>query len=61
MLGLGSTVEIEARLAILVASGYSRHEARHLGIPADLPFLEKPYGIQMLADAVDQTLQSRAR
>ena len=46
-------------LAILVASGYSRYEAQHLGMPAGVPFLEKPYTIQMLADAVDQTLQSR--
>ena len=47
------------RLAILVASGYSRQEAQHLGIPADWPVLEKPYTLQMLADAVDNALEPR--
>jgi PAS domain S-box-containing protein len=49
------------RLAILVVSGYSRHEAQRLGMPADLPFLAKPYTIKRLASAVDQAMQSRAR
>ena len=48
-------------LAILVVTGYSWHEAQHLGMPGDLPFLEKPYTIQTLADAVDKALQSRLR
>ena len=46
-------------LAFLVVSGFSRSEAEHLGIPADVPFLEKPYTIQTLAGAVDKALQSR--
>jgi PAS domain S-box-containing protein len=49
------------RLAILVVSGYSRFEAQRLGMPADLPFLEKPYTIKRLAGAVDRALQSCAR
>ncbi len=48
------------RLPILVVSGYNRDEAQHLGIPADLPFLGKPYTIETLADAVDKALESRA-
>jgi PAS domain S-box-containing protein len=48
------------RLPILVVTGFSRYEAHQLGIPRDLPFLEKPYTIQMLAEAVDKTLQSGA-
>jgi two-component system cell cycle sensor histidine kinase/response regulator CckA len=46
-------------LAVLVASGYSRYEALSLGIPDDLPFVEKPYTVQRLAIAVENALQAR--
>jgi signal transduction histidine kinase len=46
------------RLPILVVTGFSRHEAQELGIPRDQPFLEKPYTIQLLAEAVDRVLQA---
>jgi CheY-like chemotaxis protein len=44
------------RLAILVASGYNREEARRLGIPDDLPFLDKPYTLQALGRAIEKAL-----
>jgi PAS domain S-box-containing protein len=44
------------KLAILVVTGLGRYEAHRLGIPGDLPFLEKPFTIQMLAGAVDKAL-----
>lgn len=44
------------RLPILIASGYNRSEAQRLGLPEDLPFLEKPYTIQALAAAVASAL-----
>ena len=46
-------------VAFLIVSGYSEDEVHNLGIPADVPFLEKPYTIQTLADAVYKALQSR--
>ena len=46
-------------LPILVVTGYSRYEAYELGIPRDLPFLEKPYTVRMLAESVDKILQPR--
>ncbi|MCU1303263.1 MAG: signal transduction histidine kinase, nitrogen specific, NtrB, partial [Candidatus Sulfotelmatobacter sp.] len=46
-------------LAVLVASGYGRYEALRLGIPDHLPFIEKPYTIQMLATAVEKALRAR--
>jgi CheY-like chemotaxis protein len=49
------------KLAVLVASGYNRLEALRLGIPGELPFLEKPYTAQTLAAAVDKALKARAR
>jgi two-component system, cell cycle sensor histidine kinase and response regulator CckA len=48
-------------LAFLVVSGYSRVEAEHLGIPPDIPFLQKPYTIETLASAVDRALQPHVR
>ena len=47
-------------MAFLIVSGYSEDEVHNLGIPADVPFLEKPYSIQTLTDAVDKTLHLRA-
>ena len=47
-------------LAVLVNSGCSRQEARRLGIPDDLPFIEKPYTVQRLAAAVEKVLKARA-
>jgi DNA-binding NtrC family response regulator len=49
------------KLAVLVASGYSRQEAKRLGIPGDLPYIEKPYTAQMLAAAVAKALKGHAR
>ncbi len=43
-------------LPILVASGYNREEARRLGIPDDLPFLEKPYTVRGLGQAIEKAL-----
>ena len=48
-------------VVFLVVSGYSQEEVQNLGIPAGVPFLEKPYTIQTLAAAIDRALQSRGR
>ncbi len=48
-------------LAVLVASGYSREEACRLGMPPDLPFLEKPYTLQILGAAVERSLKLLSR
>jgi PAS domain S-box-containing protein len=45
-------------LPVLVVSGYSAYEARQLGIAEGVPFLEKPYTVQMLAAAVESALPS---
>jgi two-component system, cell cycle sensor histidine kinase and response regulator CckA len=47
-------------MAFLIVSGYSEDEVHNLGIPADVPFLEKPYTIQMLTEAVDKALHARS-
>jgi DNA-binding NtrC family response regulator len=55
--GIEAYVEIRKSrpdLAVLIASGYSRQEACRLGVPEDLPFLEKPYTVQKLASAVEE-------
>jgi PAS domain S-box-containing protein len=46
-------------LTFLVTSGHSQQEAHRLGMPADLPFLAKPFTMQMLAAAVDKALKAR--
>ena len=46
-------------LAVLVASGYSRQEGQRLGIPGDLPYIEKPYTAQTLREAIDKALLVR--
>ena len=48
-------------LAFLVVSGYSQEEVQNLGIPAGVPFLEKPYTVRALTGAVEKALQSRDR
>ena len=49
-------------IAVLVTSGYNREEARRLGsIPEGLPFIEKPFTLQALADAVQSVLERRSR
>lgn len=47
-------------LAVLIASGYNRQEACRLGMPPEVPFLEKPYTVQMLAAAVERVLKARS-
>jgi two-component system, cell cycle sensor histidine kinase and response regulator CckA len=47
-------------LTVLITSGYNREEARRLGsLPADLPFIGKPYTAQSLAKAVQQAFDDR--
>lgn len=43
-------------LPILLSSGYSRDEARRLGLPDDAPLLEKPYTVQKLKTAIATAL-----
>ena len=62
VLGGGETLaEIRRRrpdLRVLITSGYSRYEAPRLGsLPADLPFIEKPFTLQKLAAAVQSALK----
>ncbi len=52
--------KIWPQLPVLVASGYSREEARRLGIPGDLPFIQKPYTAQALAAAVGDALKAHS-
>ena len=46
-------------LAVLIASGYSRQEAQRLGIPDEVPFIEKPYTMPRLAAAIEKALGKR--
>jgi two-component system cell cycle sensor histidine kinase/response regulator CckA len=60
--GAETLAEIRKRrpdLAVLATSGYSRQEAIRLGIPADLPFIDKPFTAQRLAAAIGAALETR--
>ena len=47
-------------IAVLLSSGYSRHEADRLGLPQDVPILEKPYSVQNLKAALGTALKRPA-
>ena len=60
--GVEAFAEMRARwpeVATLITTGYSRQEAVRLGMPADLPFIEKPYSMQALGTAVENALAAR--